>query len=125
MNSNRKGKVGERELAKILREYGYDCRRTQQYAGKVEDSADIVGLPYIHIECKRVQALNIDNAMSQAIRDCQDRLPTVFHRKKQFAVACDYAIRGLDNDITYFTASCIYRTRRKYDITRLPLFLFG
>ena len=81
MNSNRKGKVGERELAKILREYGYDCRRTQQYAGKVEDSADIVGLPYIHIECKRVQALNIDNAMSQAIRDCQDRLPTVFHRK--------------------------------------------
>jgi len=82
INSKRKGAAGERELAKILREYGFETRRTQQYCGGTEESADIVGLPYIHIECKRVERLNIDDAMEQAIRDCKgDRLPAVFHRR--------------------------------------------
>ena len=46
--SRDKGKRGERELAGKLREYGYDCRRGQQYAGANGD-ADVVGLPGIHI----------------------------------------------------------------------------
>lgn len=33
MNSRQKGAGGERELSRILREYGYDCRRGQQYCG--------------------------------------------------------------------------------------------
>ena len=37
-----KGKRGERELAGLLREYGYDCRRGQQYCGASGD-ADVVG----------------------------------------------------------------------------------
>ena len=42
----------------------------------------LYGLDYIHIECKRVQALNIDEAMEQAKRDAKDgQLPAVFHRK--------------------------------------------
>ena len=49
-----KGKRGERELAMKLREYGYDCRRGQQYCGANGD-ADVLGLPGIHIECKRVR----------------------------------------------------------------------
>lgn len=54
MNSNQKGKKGERELAAILKSYGYeDSRRGQQYCGSNGD-ADVVGLPGIHIECKRV-----------------------------------------------------------------------
>ena len=57
MNSNNKGKNGERELATILREYGYDSRRGQQYCGSNGD-ADVVGLPGVHIECKRVERLN-------------------------------------------------------------------
>lgn len=82
LNSREKGKRGERELANILKGYGYDCRRTQQYAGGTEESADVVGLPGIHIECKRVQALNLDEAMDQAIRDSKGKnLPAVFHRK--------------------------------------------
>lgn len=41
-----------------------------------------MGLEYIHIECKRVEHLNIDTAMEQAIRDTKDnKIPTVFHRK--------------------------------------------
>lgn len=81
INSKRKGAVGERELAKALREYGYETRRGQQYCGANGD-ADVVGLPHIHIECKRVEKLNLDNAMSQAISDAKDdEMPAVFHRK--------------------------------------------
>lgn len=81
MNSRTKGAVGERELAKKLREYGYDCRRGQQYCGANGD-ADVTGLEGIHIECKRVERLNIDDAMLQAIRDRREgEYPAVFHRK--------------------------------------------
>ena len=48
-----KGKRGERELAGILRDYGYNCRRGQQYCGTSGD-ADVIGLPDVHIEVKRV-----------------------------------------------------------------------
>ena len=68
MNSRQKGARGERELSRKLKEYGYDCRRGQQYCGANGD-ADVIGLPGIHIECKRVERLNIDDAMLQAIRD--------------------------------------------------------
>ena len=81
VNSRAKGARGERELARILRGYGYDCRRGQQYCGANGD-ADVVGLPGIHIECKRGQRLNIDDAMLQAIRDRREgEYPAVFHRK--------------------------------------------
>ena len=82
-NSRAKGAAGERELAKVLREHGYDTRRGQQYSGANGD-ADVVGLPGIHIECKRVQALNLTKAMEQAERDASDgEAPAVFHRKNR------------------------------------------
>ena len=81
MNSRRKGAEGERELAGKLKEYGYECRRGQQYSGANGD-ADVVGLPGIHIECKRVERLNIDDAMVQASEDARaGELPAVFHRR--------------------------------------------
>ena len=46
------------------------------------EGEDVVGLDYIHIECKRVERLNIENAILQAKRDStKEQLPTVFHRK--------------------------------------------
>lgn len=84
MNSKRKGNAGELELAHKLTEYGFECRRTQQFCGKGGESADVVGLPYIHIECKRVEKLNIDEALEQAIRDSKpENIPAVFHRKNK------------------------------------------
>lgn len=82
MNSNRKGKEGERELANLLKDrYGYDCRRGQQFCGSNGD-ADVVGLPDIHIECKRVEKLNIYEAVEQSINDAREgEMPTVMHRK--------------------------------------------
>lgn len=81
MNSKRKGKSGELEVAKILRGYGYKTRRGQQYAG-INGDADVVGLPGIHIEVKRREKLNIYDAVDQAKRDAKaGELPAVFHRK--------------------------------------------
>lgn len=81
MNSRDKGKRGERELASILRDYGYGTRRGQQYCGANGD-ADVVGLPGVHIECKRVERLCIEDAMTQAKHDAgPEEIPAVFHRK--------------------------------------------
>ena len=82
INSKSKGAKGERELANILKDYGFNTRRGQQYNGL--EGEDVVGLDYIHIECKRVENLNLDKAMQQAKRDSKDyQMPTVFHRKNK------------------------------------------
>lgn len=81
MNSRSKGKRGELELVHKLKEFGYGCRRGQQFCGANGD-ADVVGLPGIHIECKRNERLNIYDAMAQAKHDANpEELPTVMHRK--------------------------------------------
>ena len=81
MNSRQKGARGERELAKILKEYGYETRRGQQYCGSNGD-ADVVGVPGVHIECKRVERLDLYAAMEQSENDAKpEEIPTVMHRK--------------------------------------------
>lgn len=79
--SREKGKRGERELSKALKSHGYDCHRGQQYCG-VNGDADVVGLPGIHIECKRVERLDLTAAMSQAISDARPgEYPAIIHRR--------------------------------------------
>lgn len=81
VNSRQKGAMGERELAKKLREYGYEARRGQQYSGATGD-ADVVGLPGVHIEAKRVERLNIYDAISQSVHDARSgEVPVVMYRK--------------------------------------------
>lgn len=81
MNSRDKGARFERELAGMLRDYGYDARRGQQYCG-VNGNADVIGLPGIHIEAKRVERLNIYDAMSQSKREAkEDEIPIVMFCK--------------------------------------------
>lgn len=83
MNSKRKGNAGERELAKILKEYGFEARRGQQFCGANGD-ADVEGLDGIHIEVKRVEKLNLYNAMAQSQRDARDgEVPIVAHRRNR------------------------------------------
>ena len=85
MNSRDKGKRGELELVRLIKAHGYEARRTAQYCGKSGEAADVVGLPGISIECKRVEKLNIYDAIAQARRDAEAAgrgdLPAVFHRK--------------------------------------------
>lgn len=83
MNSKNKGCRGERELAAELQKHGFDAKRMQQFCGGA-DSPDVSGLPGIHIECKRVEKLNIYNAIAQAIRDADGKnIPAVFHRRNR------------------------------------------
>lgn len=81
--SQRKGAVGERELANILRDYyGYEVTRGSVFHGQ----SDMVGLPGIHPEVKRVERLNIHDAMEQAKTEAAKRgdgIPTVFHRRNR------------------------------------------
>lgn len=81
-NSRRKGAVGEREIAKYLRDHGFtEARRGQQFKGGA-DSPDVVGLTGFHIEVKRVERLDLNAAMEQSIRDsAPDEKPIVVHRR--------------------------------------------
>ena len=84
INSRQKGARFERKLASKLKEYGYDCRRGQQYCGANGD-ADVVGLPHIHIEAKAQEKMYLYDWIAQAKRDAEaggeGKLPAVFHKK--------------------------------------------
>lgn len=81
-HQRRKGKVGEREAAKALSEAtGHECRRGQQYNGL--EGQDVVGIPGVHIECKRTEKLSLYPAMQQARRDADGKVPVVVHRKNK------------------------------------------
>ena len=82
MNSRAKGKAGELELAVTLRSYGYEeARRGQQYQGGTE-SPDVIGVPGVHLECKRVEAGNLYDWYDQAVHDAGSRMvPVVAHRR--------------------------------------------
>ncbi len=83
INSKAKGKRGELAIVHKLKEAGYDVHRTAQHMGKNGGVADVEGLPYIHIEVKNTERLNLYEALKQAIRDNGDKpdLPTVFHKR--------------------------------------------
>jgi hypothetical protein len=82
LNSNQKGKRGEREAAQFLANEGFPARRGQQFAGGT-DSPDIIceTLPGIHFEVKRVERGNPYDWVSQAQRDAGYKLPVVLHRR--------------------------------------------
>lgn len=88
-SSQRKGADGERELAALLRGYGYNIERGGSCSfGEVPD---VYGLPGVHCEVKRVERLNVPEAMSQAIRDSEkfhDGRPVLFHRRNRSPWLC-------------------------------------
>ena len=104
--SRDKGKRGERELALKLKEYGYDTRRGVQYHGGPE-SPDVIGLPGIHIECKRTERLNLYDALAQAKHDAGQDMPVVIHRRND----CDWVvIQPLEDWIELYRESKTWNT---------------
>ena len=84
-SSQRKGRGGELELVQLLHSYGYTDVRPGKPISYGEEP-DVVGLPGVHIECKRVERLNVPEAMQQAERDAQrfkDGIPVLFHRRNR------------------------------------------
>ena len=81
INSREKGKRGERDVAHEFQDKGFDARRGQQFSG-LQGDADVVGVPYLHLEVKRTNRLQLDKAMAQSVRDAREgEIPTVIHRK--------------------------------------------
>lgn len=81
-----KGKRGEREVAERFRDAGFaDARRAVQYNGRPGTAADVIGVPRLHIEVKRVEREAVRKWVAQAIRDAeaggQGDIPVVVHRK--------------------------------------------
>lgn len=110
-SSQRKGRAGELELARLLQEQGYPVEPGD--AVSFGATPDLVGLPGIHIECKRVEKLNVPQAMEQAVRDAEkfhDGAPALFHRRNRqpwlvtmrledwvelYAIACKFRRTGV------------------------------
>ena len=81
MNVKKKGTAGERELARLLCDQGYPSHRNNQAYVGGKGNPDVT-LPGMHVECKRVEALRLYDALEQARRDANaNALPCVMHRK--------------------------------------------
>ena len=81
-SAQRKGADGERELARILRGYGYEIER----GGSLSYGAvpDLTGLPGLHLEVKRCERLALPAWVVQAEEDAarfRDGAPVVVFRQ--------------------------------------------
>lgn len=87
IDSRAKGARFERQLAKMLREHGYEAERGCQHAGG-KDSPDVKhNMHRIHIEAKDVEKLNIWNALEQSKRDAgEDEIPVVMFKRNRTQV---------------------------------------
>ena len=82
--SREKGKAGEREVAALLRKYGFEARRGQQFAGG-SDSPDVVhSMDGWYIEVKRREAINLYAVLEQAGEEAgEDEAPVIFFRRNR------------------------------------------
>lgn len=92
--SQRKGRNGEIEICKIFQTHGINAQPGQ--AVSFGSTPDVVNIPHIHPEIKRVERLNVPEAMAQAVRDSekfQDGTPVLFHRRNRQEWLCTMRLR--------------------------------
>lgn len=87
-SSKARGKRGELSLVQALRDAGFpDVKRSVQYCGKATGTADLVGLPGVHVEAKNVERLNIWSALAQSKRDAEadgkGDIPALFFKRNR------------------------------------------
>ena len=84
-SSQRKGREAELELVKVLHGFGFESVQAGEPVS-YGSTPDLVGLPGVHIECKRAEQLRLSEWMKQAQRDSerfQDGVPVIFHRRNR------------------------------------------
>lgn len=86
VNSRQKGAAGERNLAKVFREHGYEnAYRTQQFCGKAGD-ADVSGISdLLHVESKVYDSGHGKTYewLEQAKSDAREgEIPIVCHKRQ-------------------------------------------
>lgn len=80
--SRQKGKRGEREAAAELATLlGCTARRGVQYQGGPASPDVVLEGVNIHVEAKRVEALNLYAAIEQAKTESGSKVPMVWHRR--------------------------------------------
>lgn len=85
INSRDKGKRGELETVALAKAAGFtEARRSQQYCG-TSDSADVVGVPGLHLEAKWVERGALYDWRDQSVRDAgaSGNLPVVIHKRNR------------------------------------------
>lgn len=115
--SRQKGKRGERQCAaemNALLGAGVNARRGIQFKGG-NDSPDVAIDAAIHIEAKRVEALQLYPALEQATRDAPaGKTPVVWHcRNRQESVLIVHTKNALD-----FARALIEAHERASDTTK-------
>jgi hypothetical protein len=87
-----KGKLGEREAAKLFSDlFGVDMRRSQQFCGRSDEADDIIGCPGVSVEVKRRNKVNLSAAVEQAVAEAAEgNAAIVLHRadRKPWLVSC-------------------------------------
>lgn len=82
--SRDKGARFERTVAGLFKDHGYDASRTAQHSGKTGQAADVMGVPYLHIECKHSEKMHLYDWIEQVDRDCKaenkGNVPVVIHK---------------------------------------------
>lgn len=82
--SKDKGKRGEREFAKFLRDhFGIDAKRGVQFQGGTDSPDVTLGSlsEHLHVEVKRTEKLALWQAIDQAVGDSKpSQVPMVAHR---------------------------------------------
>lgn len=103
MNVKRKGTAGENELAEILRRAGIRAYRNDQIykggKGNPDVFAELEGIK-LHIEVKRVERLNVPEAMKQAIQDAEGSFPVLAHRRNRDIWLVTVPLETLLNELT-------------------------
>lgn len=80
--SRDKGKAGEREVVHLMRKYGFEARRGQQFRG-TKDSPDVVhNMKGFFAEVKRREQVNLYKTLEKADEEKPEGdISIVFHRK--------------------------------------------
>ena len=79
--SRDKGKRGEREVVEMLKAYGFEAHRGQQFRGG-SDSPDVIhDIPGVFIEVKRKETFSLYPALEKAKGEAGGKVPVIFHRR--------------------------------------------
>lgn len=79
-----KGARGEREVAQIFREHGFDCDRVPN-SGGLRLKGDLYGDLPVHVEVKRTERLRLWTALRQAADEAGDGVPVLVFRRNRAA----------------------------------------
>lgn len=79
-NVRNKGAGGEREAAALLRSYGFEARRGQQFSGTKESPDVISSLPDFHLEIKRTEKMEVYVWLEKALSETDEDV-MILHRK--------------------------------------------